>query len=119
MDGTVISLTQPVEAFGETFSELALKEPTGKLYSRLGEPRIPVVNESAGSGYWVTRDEIINQYLDVLLDIPDAAKKSVVLSQLSVADVMSLRQALFDFFQAAAEKAAATRRPRSSLDTNS
>lgn len=119
MDGTIIKLTTPVEAFGESLSEIILREPTGKLFSRLGEPRIPVVNESAGSGYWVTRDEVITQYLEALVDIPDAAVKAVALQALSLPDVMSLRQALFDFFTAAAEKAAATRRPRLSSDTNS
>ena len=43
MDGSsVIKLSKPVEAFNRTIKEVALKEPTGALFMRLGEPRIGV-----------------------------------------------------------------------------
>src|SRR4051794_7498552 len=113
MDGTIVKLTKPVEVFGQTLNEITLREPTGKLYSRLGDPRIPIMNATSGSGYWVDREEIISQYLDTLIDIPEKAGTVLVLAQLSLPDMMSLRKALFDFFLKAGEKAAEMRQTSS------
>ena len=108
MDGKIIRLTKPVEAFGKTYSEITLREPTGAIFSRLGQPRIAVVNSNAGSGYWVERDEVISAYLDRLVQM-DGAESVVVLQQLSLADSISLRAALFSFFdEALAKNAGAT-----------
>ena len=76
------------------------------------------MNESAGLGYWVIRDEVISQYLELLVDIPDAAVKAIVINQLALPDVISLRQALFAFFTKAVDKAAEMLRQPSSSATN-
>ena len=97
MDGTYVRLTSPIEAFGKTYSEISLKEPSGALYMRLGEPRIAVLNAEGGGGYFVEQPTIISAYLDKLIMIEgdDAAAKSVVLSQLSLADAIAVKRALF------------------------
>ncbi len=100
MDGKIIKLVKPIEAFGRRITEIALKEPTGALFSRLGQPRIPIYNQSAGSGYFVERDDVITSYLEKLMDM-DFAETGVVLQQLSLTDMMELRETLFGFFDAA------------------
>ena len=57
-----IKLSKPVDFHGKPLAELELKEPSGGLYVKLGDPRVLVFNAS-GSGYWVERDEIIKAYL--------------------------------------------------------
>ena len=106
MDGTIIKLTTPVEAFGKSFTELTLREPKGGLYARLGEPRIGIVN-AEGGGYLVEQPATISAYLEALVEGPDVAEKAVLLSQLTLADSLRLKRALFGFFEAAAAKAAA------------
>jgi hypothetical protein len=108
MDGTIIKLTTPVEAFNRNYAEIALREPSGALFMRLGEPRIGVVS-SEGGGYFVEQQQVISAYLDKLLSIDgeDAAAKSVVLAQLSLVDAIALKRALFSFFDSAAALAAA------------
>lgn len=102
----LIKLDTPVTAFGQTYDAITLKEPTGGLYARLGEPRIGVYNDKSGSGYFLEQKDIISQYLDRLVDIGDAAAQTSVLASLSLTDMKRLRDALFSFFDTAAMKAA-------------
>ena len=110
MDGTIIRLTAPIEAFNRQITTVALREATGALFMRLGEPRIAVVNGDGSGGYFVEQPQVISAYLDRLLSIEgddDAAVKSVVLAKLSLVDAMALKRALFLGFEAAAATAAA------------
>lgn len=61
-----VALRKPIEVFGKSYNELELKEPSGGLYLKLGDPRILVFNAS-GSGYWIEQSETINAYLDKLV----------------------------------------------------
>jgi hypothetical protein len=107
MDGKIITLTRPVEVFGKEITEITLREPTGALFSRLGHPRIPVMNATANSGYWVEKPAVISAYLDALIDL-EAAELHIVLKKLSLADSIHLQSSLFDFFnEALATNAAA------------
>ena len=102
MDGKIIKLLTPVEGFDKPITEISLREPKGALFARLGKPRIPVVMTGGGSGYWVDREDVISAYLDALIEPKDVA--AVVLQQLSLADMLRVREALFGFFQEAETK---------------
>ncbi len=113
----IVKLETPVEAFGRLHEEIVLKEPTGGLYARLGEPRIGVYNEKTGSGYFIEQRDVIRQYLDRLVEIDgEATAASVVMAGLSLTDAKRLQDALFHFFDAAARKAAELRWTPSSLN---
>ncbi len=109
MDGTIVKLSKPIDVFGRTIKEVALKEPSGQLYMRLGEPRIGVATAESGSWYFVEQSQVINNYLNKLLvydgveDIPTEA----VLSQISLVDAIALKRALWGFFDIAATKVVA------------
>lgn len=109
MASIIIKLDTPIKAFEKTFESIEMKEPTGGLYARLGEPRLGVYNDKSGHGYYVEQLDTINQYFDKLVDVGDVAANSVILSQLSITDMKRLKSALFSFFDTAAEKAASLR----------
>jgi hypothetical protein len=106
MVSVTLKLETPVTAFGRSYDAITLKEPTGGLYARLGEPRIGVYNDKTNSGYVIEQPAVINQYLDRLVDIGDAAAQTSVLSEMSLVDMKRLKDALFSFFDVAAQKAA-------------
>ncbi len=108
VDGTIIKLSMPVEAFGNQVSEIVLREPKGGLFARLGLPRILVFNRDTGSGYYVDQNEVIKAYLEALVDM-DGTLKAAVLPQLALADSLRVREALFDFFEVAGAKVASMR----------
>lgn len=113
MDGKIIPLATPIEAFNRKITEVSLKEPTGALFMRLGEPRVAVVTSEANSWYFVEQPSVINAYVDRLLIVEDgdAATTAVVISQLSLVDALSVKRALFSFFDNAAAKVAAVISP--------
>lgn len=109
MDGKIVALTTPVESFGKKVTEVVLREPKGSLFARLGPPRIVVANQSVGSAYFVEQNDVIAAYLEALLDGP-TEDRATILGQISLLDMMRMREGLFEFFQAAEAKLAATRR---------
>lgn len=98
---TEIKLIRPIEHHGQTINSITLKEPTGGLYAKLGNPRLIVYNKD-GSGYHVERDDAIEKYLDASIDHQDG---SILLRLMSLADVMRVKAALLDFFTDAATAA--------------
>lgn len=107
MASIIIKLDKPVEAYGRKREQIELKEPSGGLYARLGEPRLGVYNDKSGHGYFVEQMDVINQYFDKLVDVEgDAAVASAVLGAISITDMKRLKGALFSFFDTAAERAA-------------
>ncbi len=116
MASVTIKLEKPIEAFNRVHNEIILKEPTGGLYARLGEPRIGVYNDATSSGYFIEQKDVISRYLDSLVDVGDAAATSIILSGISLVDMKRLKDALFSFFDEAVLKAAALKWTPSSLD---
>jgi hypothetical protein len=112
MPAVKIKLTKPVQIFDKRIAELELKEPNGSQFVTWGEPRTLVFNAS-GSGYWVENNEVIDKYLDVLLDYELGGQ--TILGMLSLEDAMSIKEALLGFFAAAAERLAARKSTASSL----
>jgi hypothetical protein len=100
-----VKLTKPFDLGGKRLIELEIKEPTGGDYMRLGDPRTLVFNAS-GSGYWVEQNDVIRVHFEKCV-ISDLGAD--VVNQLSIEDVMGLKEGLFDFFTAAAGRRSATR----------
>jgi len=118
MDGTVIKLIEPVTAYERTFTEIVLREPRGALFMRLGQPRLPVTNFTAGSAYYVEREEVVREYLLALI-VVEQGDNTVpyaegILAKVSLTDALQLKEALFGFFDQAAQRIAARRQESSS-----
>ena len=107
-----VQLLTPIEHHGVTITHVGLKEPTGGLYARLGDPRVAVRQKDGG--YWVEQPDIIKAYLDKLIDHQDGA---VLLGLMSMPDVMMLKEELFNFF-AVAEGTIIARRAAGSSSTS-
>ena len=114
MPATVtLKLLVPFEHHGVTISSIELREPSGALYAKLGEPRIVV--QSKDGGYYVEQTEVINRYLDKSVVHQDG---STLLSLMSLVDVMRLKQELFSFFTVAETTIIALRAASSSSASN-
>jgi hypothetical protein len=98
-----IKLHKTIAPYGTT--ELELREPTGGLYIKLGDPRLLVFNPT-GSGYWIEQPEVIRAYLEALVK---HELGSDVINLLCLEDAMALKEALFAFFTGAAERRAGTK----------
>ena len=100
-----VTLRKPFEAHGKMTAEIELKEPSGALYIKLGDPRILIFNAS-GSGYWVEQPETIDAYFRALIvhDIGALA----VMNLIGLDDAMALKGELFGFFSDAAKRTSAT-----------
>lgn len=116
MPNVTIKLTKPIEVFGKKLGAIELKEPSGGLYVRLGEPRTLVFNQS-GSGYWVENASAIGAYLDQLI-ITEAGGEAVM-PLLCLEDSMAMKEALFDFFTSAAANVNARRAAARSTPSSS
>ncbi len=107
-----VQLLAPIEHHNATITELRLREPSGGLYARLGDPRVAVRTKEGG--YWVEQPDVIKAYLDKLVDHQDGA---VLLGLMGMPDVMMLKEELFGFF-AAAEGTIIARRAAGSSSTS-
>lgn len=95
-----IQLADPFELHQKKVTAIKLKEPSGRLYSKLGEPRL-VIHAQAGGAYFVEQPEAINAYLEGTIDHEFGAD---LLGLMSMEDVMQLKLALFSFFEGAGER---------------
>lgn len=104
-----VKLTDPFEHHGAEVTQVELREPSGGLYSQLGDPRIAVRN--ADGGYWVEKDDTVKRYLDRCIVHQDGA---VILGLMSMVDVMKVKEEMFRFFAVAEAKIIAERAVSSS-----
>lgn len=106
MKSTMIQLDEPLAWFDKRLDRLSLKEPSGALYLDLGEPRF-FVRAADGSIYAVEREDVVAKYLDRLVTLPDGelvdGGASALMRILPLSTVVALKQALLDFFTAAAQ----------------
>ncbi|HKI14342.1 MAG TPA: hypothetical protein VKA12_04930 [Roseiarcus sp.] len=106
-----VKLSKPVKFHDKLLDEIELKEPSGGLYVKLGDPRVLVFNAS-GSAYWVERNETISEYLEACVAHEMGAH---IINLLPLEDTMALKEELFGFFSdAAARRAAKKSTPSSS-----
>ncbi len=114
MTSTTIKLAKPFQHFDTTVAEIEVKEPTGALFTKLGEPRVMVLN-ATGSGYWVEQPDTIRGYLEqVIKHAGEPALGADILTRLSLEDAKAAKDALLDFFMAAEGRLLARRATSSS-----
>lgn len=96
----VIPLSKPVIGHAGVVSEAVLHEPTGIDLLQLGELEL-VGRGSSGEVFSIERTDVIEDYLTRCLAREKGQDPSLILGQAALSDVMKLRGALFDFFEAA------------------
>jgi hypothetical protein len=98
--GKKIDLVEPVpDWFGKRLLALSLAPPRGR-HLIYGNPRTWITNDD-GAVYAVENIDIIKRYLDALICDENGAALdggSSILQELSLADSIQLKDALFDFF---------------------
>lgn len=77
--------------------EIVLREPKYRDIMLLGEPAAFARSEG-GMIYQAEKDDVVAAYIERLLESP---KDRALLEQVSLADALQLREAIFGFFQAA------------------
>lgn len=114
-----IKLQAPVEWFGQTVSEVTLREPKASHLFRHGEPRFPV-HQGDGAFYWCVRDDAVSRYIEDLLSIDGKGSvdggTGAFIAKLALADGIALSDALFGFFTVARLTQSGTK-PTSSSST--
>lgn len=109
-----IKLARPIPIGPKSIGEIEIKEPSGGLYTRLGEPRVMVYNAS-GSGYWVEQAQTVEAYLVELVQVPaDPSLADAVRGLMSLEDMMAVKETFFSFFDEAARRLHARRQTSSS-----
>lgn len=89
---TVIRLTTPIEAHGQTISEIELREPTAKDVIEIGYPYL-VHSDGVGDGSVELRANIAAKYIQRLGAIPRSSVERMSPSDLQMAQVQ-----IMDFF---------------------
>jgi len=116
-----IELVEPIpDWFGKRLVALSLAEPRGRhlLY---GNPRTWITNAD-GAVYAVENIDVIKRFLDALIRDEHGANidgGASIVQELSLADTMQLKDALFDFFTEAERAILAKKSTPSSLTSKS
>jgi hypothetical protein len=97
MAKTTIKLTTPIEGPEGQIHEIVLREPKYADLMLLGEPAA-YARSDGGMIYTADKDETIHAYIERLLDAP---KDRALLNQVTLADALQLREAVFGFFHMA------------------
>jgi hypothetical protein len=95
-------------------TELVIREPDGKMYAELGEPRVLVYKENGG--YYVDNASVINAYMQRMIKHDLGAD---VLNFLTLEDAKAVKEAVLSFFMAAEAKLLARRSMASSSASGS
>jgi hypothetical protein len=95
-----IELVDAIQWHGQPLAAIELKEPTGAQYADLGEPRL-IVRLADGGGYWIEQPTVIRAYLERCIAHEGGAD---LLSLMSLADAMRVKEQLIGFFTSAAAK---------------
>lgn len=89
---TIVKLTKPVQAHGETISELKIREPTGDDVIAAGYPFIFVVSANGGQGTEM-QTKNIQKLISRCAAVPDST-----VSALSVRDFNEAMTVILGFF---------------------
>lgn len=105
MANTTVTLKNPIEGHlpdpvtGESritqIKEIVLREPKYRDIMLLGEPAAFARSEG-GMIYQAEKDEVVRNYIERLMISP---KDVLLLEQVSLADALQLKEAIFGFFQ--------------------
>jgi hypothetical protein len=96
---TIVKLSKPIQAHGNTLTELTLNEPRGKDIAACGLPRI--FTRKGDTTSMSTDTAVIHAYIVRLGNIPPSSADA-----LSAADWIDVMNAVLDFFASAPEAAA-------------
>jgi hypothetical protein len=99
MPNVAVKLTTPIQAPEGEVTQIVLREPKYLDVVQLGEPSAFARSEG-GMIYQAERDGVVQGYIERLLFEP---KDPQLLLQLSLADTLKLKEAVFGFFAAARE----------------
>lgn len=91
---TVIKLINPIEGPETQIKQIVLREPRWPDVMRLGEPSA-YAQSDGGMVYTAEKDDIVQAYVQRLLVEP---KDPALLEQVSLADTLQIREAVFSFF---------------------
>lgn len=107
MANTTVILKNPIEGHlpdpvtGESrmaqITEIVLREPKYRDIMLLGEPAAFARSES-GMIFQAEKDDVVQSYIERLMESP---KDRALLQQVSLADALQLKEAVFGFFQEA------------------
>lgn len=95
-----IKLIDPLEWHQDMLTSVDLREPTGRQYVELGEPRV-LVRLADGGGYWIEQPSAITAYLERCIVHEGGVD---LLNRMSLADAMNIKGELLGFFITAAAK---------------
>jgi hypothetical protein len=93
---TTITLAKPLTGHGKTVTTVEVREPTGREFLELGEPR-SLVKAAGGALVFADNDSAIQSYVEKCIE-GDAL---LVIGQASLVDMMKIKKAVLDFFTAA------------------
>ncbi|MDA9465342.1 hypothetical protein [Bradyrhizobium sp. CCBAU 53415] len=107
MANATIILKNPIEGpvtdptSGESrisqIKEIVLREPKYRDVMLLGEPA-SLARSEGGMLYQAEKDDVVQAYIERLMVVP---QDRALLEQVSLADALQLKEAVFGFFQAA------------------
>jgi len=89
-----VKLRDPFPDHNGTTTEVVLREPRGRDYIELGEP-FAYARADKGLLVHAENDQAIKGYLERCIEEPDCL---LAMSQLSLADMMAVKDALLGFF---------------------
>jgi hypothetical protein len=95
MPNTTVKLVRPIEGPDGQISEIILREPKWADVMLLGEPAAYARSDS-GMMYTADKDDVVHGYVLRLMEQP---KDRALLEQVSLADTLQLREAVFSFFR--------------------
>jgi hypothetical protein len=105
-----LTLAEPIVGHEGIIKAIVLRPPNLLEYARFGEPS-SVVRGADGSGIVVDNDTAIAAYVEVCTVEP---KETTLLEQVGLADAMSVKKAILDFFAAARQARLSPTSPTSS-----
>lgn len=96
---TTVKLGKPIQAHGETLTELTLREPTVADVAELGYP-FAVVQGSSGGGIEM-KPGVVLKYASRLAAVPPSSLQGI-----SIPDLMRIQEVVMSFFGDGAETSA-------------
>jgi hypothetical protein len=97
MPNVTVNLSTPIEGHEGQIKSITLREPKFGDVMALGEPSAFARSEG-GMVFQSEKDGVVQSYVERLLVEP---KDPALLLQVSLADALKLKDAIYDFFQAA------------------
>lgn len=99
MSQVTVKLSTPIRGHGGDIAEIILREPKYRDVISLGEPSA-FARSDGGMVFSAEREGVVEGYIARLLVEP---KDPALLDQLSIADTLKLKEAVYGFFAAARE----------------